>query len=146
MGNQQETPKDKETVTGSHGATDEGSIASRSLIGSVVSTSVGGYARHCQETGEMASTSHIKYRVRDLAKRELFRRCKSYRGSVSDDMKRKNKGLDARVRAFFQENLKHVKITDDLWRSIQKYTTEALRSKRSSVAEAVKKIFTGKGT
>ena len=91
----------------------------------------------------MASEANIRTRIRDLAKKELFRKVKTYRPSVSEERKRKNKSLDAIVKGFFITNLP-VKINDKLWKDIQKITTEALRSKRSSVTEAIKKIFTGK--
>ena len=48
------------------------------------------------------------------------------------------------MRKFFVSSLPKVSITDELWRVIQKHTTEALRSKRSSVTEAMKRIVTGK--
>ena len=109
-----------------------------------VSTDLSGYARSCQRTGEMASKANIKYRVKDLARKELFKHVKTYRGAVSEERKRKNKIWEDYVRKFFVSSLPKVSITDELWRVIQKHTTEALRSKRSSVTEAMKRIVTGK--
>ena len=109
-----------------------------------ISTDLSGYARNCQRTGEMASKANIKYRVKDLARKELFKHVKTYRGAVSEERKRKNKIWEDFVRKFFVSSLPKVSITDELWRVIQKHTTEALRSKRSSVTEAMKRIVTGK--
>ena len=103
------------------------------------------FVKDCQLRGHMASARNIKYKVKNLVKTEWFRKMKSYKMASSEEKKKDNEVNHKLLHDFFKERLNTpLPMESELWTSVQKYTTLALRSKRSSVTEAIKKLFTGK--
>jgi hypothetical protein len=102
------------------------------------------YEEDSRNSGDRVKIAHILSRVKEIAKRQLFHRMKTYKMAVSPAKLQENWVQDKFVRQFFQQNLPEVHMTENVWKSIQKQTTKALRARRSSANEAVKKLFTGR--
>ena len=111
----------------------------------VPAANMGAFVKDCEDRGHVISPRQIENNIKNIAKKELFRRLKSYKMFSSREKKEENEATHKYLLDFYRKRLDvPVEEGSVLWTGIQQYTTRALRSKRSSVTEAIKKLFIGK--
>ena len=106
------------------------------------------YKLNCDQLGQRSTRDHILGLVRTTAKTVLFHKLKVYKMPVSKEKMDMDRTKQRFVKECFEDNIqlfnKNIDSDEYMWKKIQLTTTKALRAKRGSTSEAVKKLFGSK--